>query len=156
MKKCVFAGSFDPFTKGHAYIVKTCLELFDEVIVAVMKNPLKKPFISEEERVRLIKKLYKDENRVSVIEYDGVVVDLLKECGTNIYVRGLRNTLDYEYENEQYFMSRNLDENINTIYLPTPPELLFLSSTFVRNCILFHRDIKDYVPEEIADELPKV
>ena len=98
MRKCVFAGTFDPFTVGHEDTVRKCLALFDEVVVAVAENKQKRSFFSAQEREEMIAAVYRDEPRVHIVRWDGIIVDLLKKEETPFYVRGLRNTVDFDYE----------------------------------------------------------
>ena len=149
MKKCVFAGTFDPFTSGHHDTVEKCLKLFDEVVVAVAENRRKSCMFSAEQRTEMIKAVYSNEPRVRVVIWDGVIVDLLKKENTVFYVRGLRNTVDFEYENADFYASRDLDAEMITLYLPSEKEHLHISSTLVKNCIAFGKPYKDYVPEAV-------
>lgn len=151
MKKCVFAGTFDPFTVGHEETVKKSLALFDEVIVAVAVNNRKKCLFSSAEREEMIKLLYKDEPRVRTIGFDGAIVDLLKQENTPFYVRGVRNTMDFEYENADFFASRKLDPNMITLYIPCEQELLHVSSTLVKNCMTFNKPFERYLPPAIYE-----
>ncbi|MDE7330220.1 MAG: pantetheine-phosphate adenylyltransferase [Clostridia bacterium] len=153
MKKCVFAGTFDPPTKGHLHIVEKCLEIFDEAVVAVMVNPEKTPLLTEEERISLLKKLFEGENRVKVRSFYGAAVDLLKEENTPFYVRGVRNTVDFEYENQNHFASKKLYGGIITIYIPAEQEEIHISSSLVRTSLKFDKEIFDYVPEKIKGGL---
>lgn len=153
MKKCVFAGTFDPPTKGHADIIAKCLKIFDEVVVAVMINPEKTPYLTEEERLRLLRKLYAGEPRVKVRSFCGAAVDLLEEEGTPFYVRGVRNTVDFEYENANYFASKELKGDIIEIYFPAERDTLYISSSLVRASEMFAKDYKHCIPEEIYDDL---
>ncbi len=155
MKKCVFAGTFDPPTTGHVNIIDTCLKIFDEVVVAVMVNPDKKPLLTETERERLLKKLYKGNNRVKVCVFEGAAVDLLERENTPFYVRGVRNTVDFEYENRDYFASKKLKEDLVEIYIPAEQDSLQISSSLVRNSVRFKKDYSAYIPEAIREELIK-
>ncbi len=150
-KKCVFAGTFDPFTVGHDDTVKKCLRLFDEVVVAVAQNTRKQYLFSAEERKEMIGAVYRGEPRVRVLVWDGVIVDLLKQENTPFYVRGLRNTVDFEYENADFYASRDLDKEMITLYLPSEREHLYVSSTLVKNCVHFGKPYKDYVPAAVYE-----
>lgn len=154
-KKCVFAGTFDPPTIGHKKIVDDCLEIFDEVVVAVMVNAQKSPLLTEEERASLLKKLFENK-RVKVRIFEGAAVDILEEENTPFYVRGVRNTVDFEYENADYFASKKLKKDMIVIYIPAEQENLHISSTLVKNSIKFNKDFADYIPEEIRDDLLKI
>ena len=155
MKKCVFAGTFDPFTAGHAETVKKCLALFDEVIVAAAENRKKKCLFSAEERTQMLELLYRGEPRVKIVRFDGAIVDLLKAENPPFYVRGVRNTVDFEYENADFFASRQLDPSMITLYIPAEQSLLHVSSSLVKNCIAFNKPFAQYVPEPIYDYITK-
>ncbi len=156
MKTCVFAGTFDPPTVGHQRVVEQCLKMFDGVTVALMVNTEKTCLFTEEERLGLLKSLFGGENRVKVISFGGAVVDLLKQEGTPFYVRGLRDSIDFEYENRNHFASKKLMPEMVTIYIPAEQEELHISSSLVRNSVRFHKDFKDYIPEEIAPTVYKL
>ena len=148
-KKCVFAGTFDPPTRGHKATIEDCLRLFDEVTVAVMVNPGKTPMFSPEERTEMLRLMYPDEARVKILSFDGTAAEFLRREGTHIYVRGVRSAADYEYETADYFSSAKLDKEILTVYLPCRQELLHVSSTAVRNCLKFSVTIRGLVTEEV-------
>lgn len=156
MKKCVFAGTFDPPTIGHKHIIDTCLELFDEVVVAIGVNTAKSPLLTVEERKQLIEKLYEGEKRVKCVIYDGATVDLLEMENTRYYVRGVRNTVDFEYENANLFASKKLKKDIVTLYIPAEQENLHISSSLVRNSYRFKKEFSDYIPEKILPDLLKI
>lgn len=150
MKKCVFAGTFDPFTVGHEDTVKKALTLFDEVVVAVAENREKRCLFSAEEREEMIALLYRGEERVRVVRWGGAIVDLLERENTPFYVRGLRNAADYAYENEDFFASRDLLPSLVTLYFPAEREHLHISSTLVKNCLHFGKPYEPYVPAVIG------
>lgn len=156
MKKCVYAGTFDPPTNGHKYVIDTCLKIFGEVVVAVMENPSKSALLSECDREKLLKLLYKDEDRVKVKIFSGAAVDLLEEENTPFYVRGIRNTVDLEYENANFFASKKLKEDMVTIYIPAEQDSLQISSSMVKSFIKFGKDYSEYVPEEIQNSLKEM
>ena len=151
MKKCIFAGTFDPFTVGHEETVKKSLAIFDEVVIAIAVNTNKKCLFPAEEREEMIKLLYRNEPRVKVLRFAGAIVDLLKEENTPFYVRGVRNAIDFEYENADFFASRKLDEHMITLYIPCEQEFLHISSTLVKNCMTFHKPFERYVPKAIYE-----
>ena len=149
MKKCIFAGTFDPFTSGHADTVEKCLKLFDEVVITVAENRSKKCFFSALEREEMIQAVYEGEPRVRIIRWDGVIADLLIHENTPFYVRGVRNIIDFEYETADFFASRKLNGDMIPIYIPAEQELLHISSTIVRNSIAFGKPYIEYVPEAV-------
>lgn len=156
MKKCIFAGTFDPPTIGHKDMVEQCLKLFDEVVVAVLVNPEKTSYFTLEEREQLLQKAFAALPRVRVRSYEGLVVELLREEGTPFYVRGIRNGNDYDYETLTQYINASLYPELVTLYLPTSQEHLHISSSLVRNSIRFHKSVRDYVPEEIIGDIERM
>lgn len=155
MKKCVFAGTFDPFTVGHEDTVRKCLALFDEVVVAVAENKQKRCMFSAQARVEMIRAVFADEPRVRVMRWEGVIADLLKREETPFYVRGIRNTVDFEYENADFYASRDLDPSLITLYIPAEQKHLHVSSTLVKNCIAFEKPYREYVPAAVYEYIQK-
>lgn len=155
MKRCVFAGTFDPFTVGHRDTVMKCLRLFDEVVVALAENRQKKCLFSLPEREEMICAVFRGEPRVRVTVWDGAIVDLLKREETPFYVRGLRNFIDFEYENADFYASRDLDGEMIPLYIPSEQKYAHVSSTLVKNCIAFQKDFSAYVPQEVYDYIAK-
>lgn len=155
-KKCVFAGTFDPPTTGHMRIIENCLKIFDEVVIGVLVNPEKTPLFDENERILLLNTLFSGENRVKIRSFSGAAIDLLEEENTVFYVRGIRNTVDLEYENANFFASKKLKKEIVTLYLPAEQEDLHVSSTLVKNSIKFKKDFSGYIPEKIREEFYRI
>ena len=155
MKKCIFAGTFDPPTLGHEDIVLKCLDIFDEVIVAILINPNKKPLFSEEARLAMLKKVFAKYPNVRVLSYDGLTVDLLKREGAKFYVRGIRNGTDYDYEAQLNYINMVRYKEMSTVFLPTRQEYLHISSSLVKDALRFGKNVDKYVPEEIRGDLRK-
>jgi pantetheine-phosphate adenylyltransferase len=152
----VFAGTFDPPTSGHQKIISQCLKIFDEVVVAVLENTGKSCTFTVDERLVLLKKLYRDNQNVKVVAFAGAVVDLLERENTPFYVRGIRNTIDFEYENQNSFANKKLKDDIITIYIPAEQDALQISSTLVRNSAHFKKEYGEYIPKEIAEDIYKL
>ena len=150
MSVCVFAGTFDPFTNGHEYVVEKCLEMFDKVIIAVGVNVDKKPLFPDEVRALAIKKLYENDKRVEVDLFSGMLTDYMKEKGVKVTVRGLRSVEDYKYENTMAKYNLDMYPEIITVYIPTPSNLEHVSSTAIRNIIASKGDFSKYLPEKVA------
>lgn len=155
MKKCIFAGTFDPFTIGHLDTVEKALVLFDEVVVSIAENTRKKCLFTALEREEMIRAVFAGEPRVKTVIWEGVIVDLLKKENTPFYVRGLRNTADFEYENADFFASRDIDREMITLYIPSEQKNLHISSTLVKNCIAFKKPYAGYVPAAVAEFIEK-
>ena len=151
IKKCVFAGTFDPPTLGHKALIDECLKLFDEVVVAIMVNPQKQPCFTLEERTEMLALTVKNNPRVRIVSTVGTVAELLQKENTKFYVRGIRNSIDLDYENANFYASKKLDPDLTAVYLPCPQELLHVSSSIVRNSLKFHTPIEEYVTEEVRE-----
>ena len=148
-RKCIFAGSFDPVTIGHEYLISATLKMFDEVVVAILVNPAKTPAFTLEQRKEMLRLALGDNPRIRIVEWGGTVAELLEKEKTPFYVRGIRNTVDFEYENANYFASKRLNPDMVPIYLPCPQELLHVSSSMVRNSLRFKTPISDYVSKGV-------
>ncbi len=135
----VFAGSFDPFTIGHDDIVRRALSLFDRLVVVVARNPQKHYMFTAEERVEAIGKLYRDEPRVSVVAYGGMIVDIAAEVGAKFQVRGVRTTIDFEYERVAAEYNEKLG-GLETVLLYSKPQFSTISSTSYRTLVYFHKE----------------
>ena len=155
MKKCVFAGTFDPPTLGHKDIVMKCLDLFDEVIVAILINPNKKPLFTVEQRLAMLKKVFAAYPKVRVLSYDGLTVDLLRREGVRYYVRGIRNGTDYDYEAQLNFINVDMYREMITLFFPTRQEFLHSRSGRVKDDLRFEKNVDKYIPEEIREDLNK-
>ena len=143
--RVLFPGSFDPFTLGHADIVKRALQMFDEVVVGVGYNEQKSGWMPVEERVEKIRELYADEPRVKVESYTGLTVDFAKEQGISTIIRGIRSAADFDYETQMADVNRQLS-GIETVFLPALPQLASLSSSVVRELSHFGHDISAFLP----------
>ncbi|MBO5713522.1 MAG: pantetheine-phosphate adenylyltransferase [Clostridia bacterium] len=156
MKKAVFAGTFDPITKGHEKVIEKASNLFDEVIVAICINPKKTSLYTKEARLEMINSATKKYSNVKTVIHDGLVVDLMKEVGAIYYVRGVRNNTDYLYENDMYFLNKDLYPELITMYFPCEKNLLEVSSTKVRNAISNGEDLSPYLSSEVINVIKKL
>ena len=144
-RTALFAGTFDPFTKGHHALVLRALAIFDKVVVAVGRNMGKKCLFSVEQRVEAIEKLYAADKRVEVMAYDGLTMDLAKEIGATALLRGVRNTKDFEYEREIADVNFRIG-GIETVLLMSEPEHASISSSIVRELMNYGKDVTDLLP----------
>jgi pantetheine-phosphate adenylyltransferase len=150
MKKvAVFPGSFDPFTIGHEAIVRRALKLFDEIIIVVGANPLKKNYYSLETRKKIISTVFENEPRIRVDHYEGLTVDYCKKNGAAFLLRGLRTAADFEFERAIGQVNKSLASDIESIFLLTAPEHSFINSTVVRDIIKSGGDASRFVPASI-------
>jgi pantetheine-phosphate adenylyltransferase len=150
MKKiAVFPGSFDPFTIGHEAIVRRALNLFDEVIIAVGANALKKSFYLLETRETIIKKVFKNESKIKVDHYEGLTVDYCKKIGAGYIIRGLRTSADFEFERAIAQVNKVMAPEVETVFLLTVPEHSHINSSIVRDIIKNGGDASPFLPVSI-------
>lgn len=150
MKKiAVFPGSFDPFTIGHEGIVRRALELFDEIIIAVGANALKKSYYSLEIRKEMIAKVFNNDPRVKVDHYEGLTVDYCVEKDAKYILRGLRTAADFEFERAIAQVNKALKSDVESVFLLTVPEHASVTSTIVRDIIRSGGDASQFVPSAV-------
>ena len=155
MTIAVYAGSFDPFTLGHLDILKRSCDIFDKVLIGVAYNPEKICLLLPEERVEIIKLCTKDFAEIEVFTYEGLTVDFAKKYNATVLIRGLRNSADFEYENQLAQINRSLDSNIQTLFLTSKPEHSFISSSAVRELLSHKCDLSSFVPLKAKEYLYK-
>jgi pantetheine-phosphate adenylyltransferase len=150
MKKiAVFPGSFDPITIGHEAIIRRALSLFDEIIIAIGANTLKKSFYPLDTRKEMINKVFRSEPRVSVDHYEGLTVDYCNRNDARYILRGLRTSADFEFERAIAQVNKAMAPGIETVFLLTVPEHTPINSTIVRDIIRNGGDASRFVPAAI-------
>ena len=145
----VFPGSFDPLTKGHESIIRRASDLFDQVIVAIGENSTKKYMFSLDQRLQWINEVFKDVENISSTTYEGLTIDFCSSQGAKYIIRGLRTSADFEFERGIAQMNRAMNQNIETIFLLTPPELSAVSSSIVRDIFKNGGDTSAFVPKQV-------
>lgn len=153
MKIAIYPGSFDPITKGHLDVLQTGSEIFDKVIIAVLKNNNKKEFLTIDERVELIKASIDHLDNVEVDSFEGLTVEYAKSKGSNILLRGLRAVSDFEYEMQLSQTNSALMNGIKTVFLTTKPKYNFISSSTIKEIVLMGGDISKFVSKPVNDYL---
>jgi pantetheine-phosphate adenylyltransferase len=150
MKKiAVFPGSFDPFTIGHEAIIRRAISLFDEIIIAVGANALKRNFYSLETRKEMISKVFENDPSVTVDHYEGLTVDYCRRKGAGYLLRGLRTSADFEFERAIGQVNKAMAPEIESVFLLTGPDHSFINSTIVRDIIINGGDASRFVPSAI-------
>ena len=153
MKIGVYPGSFDPVTKGHLDIIQRAEKLFDKLIVAVMVNPDKNYTFSIEERVDLLRRATEGMEKVEITSFGGLLAEYAKMCSATAIVKGLRALSDFEYEFQMALTNRKLNPELETVFLTTSAENMFLSSSMVRQVARFGGDISPFVPSALAEDI---
>ncbi len=150
-KIALYAGSFDPFTNGHLDILRQASEIFDKIIIGVTVNTEKQGFIPIEQRVKLIKDSVKNIKNTEVVSYKGLTVDYANKNNVCALIRGVRNSIDFEYESSIAQTNFSINSDIKTILFIPKHENSFISSTIVRELIKNNADISNFVPKPIAE-----
>ena len=155
--RAVYSGTFDPITKGHMDIIIRASKLFDNLIIAVAKHTGKNTIFSKEERTKLIENEINNAKlkNVSVISFDGLLVDFLKQQKASFIIRGIRNAFDFEYEFNMANMNKQLYNGVETVFLPASIDTQFISSTLVRQISTLGGDVDKFVSKDIKEKLKK-
>lgn len=155
MKIGLFQGTFDPITKGHINCIKRAAKLCDKLYVLMAINLQKKTYFTEEERLQMIKECVKDIPNVEVDSFGGMTVDYAKSKNVNFFIRGLRDVADFDYEKKIEKFNKDMDGDIETIYITNDLGLQHVSSSGVRELINYNKDISMYVEEPVIKMLNK-
>jgi pantetheine-phosphate adenylyltransferase len=154
-RRAIYAGTFDPFTVGHNDILQRALKIFDEVTVLVAVSPTKSPMFSTEERIEMLNEHFKNEKKVNVDSWSGLIVDYAKSKNIGSIIRGLRPTGDFEIEFQMASMNNKLYPEIETVFLMTEGENYYISSTLVKEVYKHGGEVKDFLPPSILKRLKK-
>lgn len=153
--KILYPGTFDPITTGHVDLVTRATKLFDEVIIAVALGHHKKPMFDFDERVHMVETVFADLPQVSVVGFEGLLVDFMRDQGATAVLRGLRAMSDFEYEFQLANMNRELDENFEAVFLTPSQNYSFISSTMIREIAKLGGDVNKFVPPCVAEAFAK-
>ena len=148
-KTAIFPGSFSPFTIGHQSVVDRALPLFDKIIISIGINSEKNQYFSIEERLQWIKDVYGNNPKIEIKFYEGLTVDFCKKENANYILRGLRDSHDFKFEKGIAQMNKDLNKEIETIFIITPPEISHISSSIIRDIIKNGGDVSKFIPKEI-------
>ncbi len=153
MRTAVYPGSFDPVTNGHLDIITRASAVYDKIIVVVSKNSSKKPAFTFEERAEFVRRATSHLKNVEVDFSEGMLVDYVKKCGSNVIIKGLRAVSDFEYEFQMALANKKIDPSIETLFMMTDAEYSFLSSSIVKEMASLGADIEGLVPEIIINDI---
>ena len=152
MKIAIYPGSFDPVTSGHLNIIRRAANIFDKLIVCVMVNSNKRPMFTRDERVALIRKVVGDLPNVEVDSSDGLLAEYAKEKGSCVIIKGLRAGSDFENEFQMALINHKINPNLDTMFLTSEHQYMYLSSSAVKELGEYDVDLSDFLPAEIIPE----
>ncbi len=155
-RTAIYPGTFDPITFGHLDIMRRALSLCDSLIVAVALNPKKNPLFNSKDRVNFIKQSVRDLEGISVLPFDTLLTDFAQSHRANIIIKGLRAVSDFEYELQMGLMNRNLNDNLETVFMIPSQEYSFLSSSFVKEIAKHGGDVSKMVPKCVQEGIYKI
>jgi pantetheine-phosphate adenylyltransferase len=153
VKICLFPGTFDPITLGHTDIIDRALPLFDKIVIGIGRNSNKQPMFSEQQRIDWLTEIYKGNDKVEAVLYDGLTVDCCKKIGANFILRGIRYVNDFEYEKAIADMNRSIANDIETIFLTCLPQYTSVASTLVRDVLKNGGDVSKFLPAAVNDTI---
>jgi pantetheine-phosphate adenylyltransferase len=149
----IYPGSFDPLTNGHVDIIERGARIFDVIIVAILVNAEKSPLFSKEERVAIVKEVFKVRPNVEVDTFDGLLVDYAARREANVIVRGLRAVSDFEVEFQMALMNRRLDPNIETVFMMPAEQYSYISSRLIKEVFSLGGRVRGLVPDSVEQRL---
>ncbi len=155
MKRALTPGTFDPVTSGHLDVITRAAQLVDEVVVAVAASPNKKPLFTLEERTDLVRQATAHLANVRVEPFDGLLVTFAEKMGATVVVKGLRAITDFEYEFQMTAINYQLSPELETLFIMSPPQYMYLSSSVVREVASLHGDVEQFVPPCVKDALER-
>ncbi|HEY0284079.1 MAG TPA: pantetheine-phosphate adenylyltransferase [Vicinamibacterales bacterium] len=153
MKLAVYPGSFDPLTNGHVDIIERGTHLFDKIIVAILVNVEKSPLFSMEERVAIVREVFKGRPNVEVDTFDGLLVDYVAKRKADVIVRGLRALSDFETEFQMALMNRRLSPDIETVFMMPAEQYTYISSRLIKEVFSLGGQVRGLVPEIVESRL---
>lgn len=153
MKIAVYPGSFDPCTNGHLSIIRRTAAVFDHVYVAILKNNIKNPLFSVEERMDFLKRVTRDLPNVEIECFSGMLIDYVHSKKAHVIIRGLRAVSDFEYEFQMALTNRKLASDVETLFMATEAHYSYLSSSIVKEVATLGGCLDDLVPEEIREDI---
>lgn len=153
MKVAIYPGSFDPISKGHLNIIERASKIFDKLVVCVMVNSTKQPIFSSKERVELIRRVTQHLSNVEVHASGELLADFARRMGSSVIIKGLRAATDFENEFQMAIINRKLNPGLDTMFLTSEHQYMFMSSSVIRELSRYDVDLRDFLPEEIIPDV---
>jgi len=153
MRIALYAGTFDPITRGHEDLMARSLAFVDRLVVAVARNSGKTPVFNHDERVGLVREVMQGENRIEVRSFDGLLVDFAKSVGAQLLIRGLRAVSDFEYEYQMALMNRHLSPGLETVFMVPSLDTTYISASLVREVAVLGGNVARLVHPAVAEAL---
>lgn len=153
MRTAIYPGSFDPVTNGHIDVIERALKIFDKVIVAVGDNPGKKPLFSSNERVEMLRESTKHLKNLEIGNFSGLLLEYAKSKNSKIIIRGLRAVSDFEFEFQRALLNRVVDGGIETIFIMTKEDYVYLNSSIIKEIAMFNGKVSGLVPKIVEEKL---
>lgn len=154
-RSAIYPGTFDPITNGHVDLIQRGRSLFDRIVVAVARNPLKSPLFSAEERLVMAQKALRGKEGVEVVIFDNLLIEFAASQGCQAIIRGLRAVSDFEYELQIALTNRKLTPDIETVFLTPSEPYIYLSSSIVKEIARYGGPVEGFVPTPIEEHLRK-
>ncbi len=148
-------GTYDPLTEGHRDVINRCSKIFPKVVVAISKNPRKKPLYSIEKRMEFARRALDNLKNIEIITFEGLLVEVAKKVNASVIIKGLRAISDFEYEFQMAQINKKLNPEVETMFIVTNPKFAYLSSSAVKEVAMFKGCIKGLVPEAIEEDIIK-
>lgn len=153
MKSAIYPGTFDPMTNGHIDVVERGMKIFDRIVIAVGNNPEKKPLFTIKERIDMIKECTRHLKNIEVVELKGLLRDFARKEKCGIILRGLRAISDFEFEFQRALMNREIDNEIETVFIMTKVNYVYLNSSIVKEIALLNGNVSKFVPSAVRKKL---
>ena len=152
-KRAVYPGMFDPVHNGHVDVIQRSLQIFDELIVAVVANPAKQPLFSMKERLEMIDEATSELSNFRIVAFDGLLIDLVARERADCIVRGIRAVSDFEYEFQMALMNRHLSPELETVFMMPAEQYTYISSRLIKEVFMLNGEIDGLVPKIVEDRL---
>lgn len=153
MKRAMLAGTFDPPTFGHINIIERSSKLYDELYIVVANNINKTCMFTADERKKLLEGIFKDCNNIRVFIHDGLIVDFARQHDISVMIRGVRAVADFSYEFELAMTNKQINPNVETLFMPTDPRYFLVRSSMIKELAKFGADISTMVPDVVVGKI---